>query len=242
MRWRPVTVWLICALLGSASPAYALKIAPFKARLHTDQNNPTQVFRVENNSEEPAAVQVDVMSWSISPEGEEKNSEAEDEFIIFPAQMVLKPHESRSVRIQWQGSGPVPVERAYRVIVEQVPVALRNTPESGSAIRIMLKFKAALYLRPKNPTIDIKVERFEQIDDQLRLYVRNEGTEHSLLKNAVLTLTTKNNQHLQFSGDALKNLEGENVHAGALRIFNLPLPLGMQEPLASVKLGFEKLY
>lgn len=235
---------LIGVVIGCATPAFALKIAPFKVSVTSDKAIPTQLFRIENNSAEPAAVQISVMSWHIAPDGTEFNEDAEDDFIVFPAQLVLKPYESKSVRVQWLGkdkqTAPNSVtEKAYRVIAEQIPVNLKDTPQSGSAVRFLLRFKAALYLTPPNAKSDVVVQGVQVYPDSLRVTLANRGTRHTLLNKPALHLTLKNGEEMTVSGESLKPLEGENIHANSSRFFDLRFPQGLPSPIVSARLDFE---
>lgn len=181
----------------------------------------TQVFYVENNTDEPAAVQVSAETWTMDSAGVETNASAEQDFVIFPAQVVLKPHESRAVRVQYVGT-PAAQEKAYRLIAEQLPVDLEKTPQAGSAVKFMLKFKAALYVTPPEARSQLSVFAEEMADRKLRLTIKNSGQAHTLLRAPVVTLTMDNGTSAPLSGDALKPIEGENIHAGATRVFDVP--------------------
>lgn len=224
--------------LSFANPAEALKISPFKVAL--DGTADSQVFRVENNTAEPAAVQVSVLTWEIAPDGQEVNSDAEDDFVVFPAQLVLPPHESRAVRVQFLGAREGRAEKSYRLLAEQLPVHLKETPGAGSAVRFMLRFKAALYIRPGKTVSDVKVKSAENMPDgTLRLTLLNAGTGHTLLRKPVLGLTLADGQKISVTGEALKTLDGENIHAGGERWFDISLPPVAAGRVAAAEFDFE---
>lgn len=209
-----------------AEPAGALKISPFKTSLEADSANPTEVFRVENNAGESAAVEISVTTWSIATDGSESNASAESDFIVFPAQMVLKPHESRAVRVQYVGVAPQR-EKAYRVVAEQLPISLRDTPDAGSYVKFMLKFRAALYITPKGAAPGVRVvSATSQSGGLLRLELVNEGAVHAVMQKSRLDVVFDGGRSLSLDAGSLKGLEGENMHAGATRVFLLPLPAG----------------
>lgn len=240
MMRHALLVLLLCLF---ATPAFALKVSPFKAALPPDGSGGGQVFRVDNNSAEPAAVQVSVLTWDIAPDGSETNADAEPEFSIFPAQMVLKPFESRAVRVQWLGRGPLASEKAYRLMVEQLPVHLQGTPDAGSAVRFMLRFKAALYISPPAAKSDVAVSAVAPAPDgRLRVTLANKGTAHALLRNPVLKLTLQDGKTAAITGDPLKPLEGENIHAGRTRYFDLALPGHPAQTVAAAHLDFEPAF
>lgn len=225
------------------APAAALKISPFKTSLDAGSANPTEVFRVENNADESAAVEISVTTWSIAADGSENNAPAENDFIVFPAQMVLKPHESRAVRVQYVGAAPSQ-EKAYRVIAEQLPVSLQDTPDAGSYVKFMLKFRAALYVTPKDAAPRVRVvSAAAQSGGVLRLELANEGAAHAVMQKSRLDVVFDGGRSLSLDAAGLKGLEGENMHAGATRVFLLPLPAGHAGgKVVDAKLTFETAF
>lgn len=212
-------------LLFAAQDAAALKISPFKVSLQAEAaQGASQVFRVENNTGEPAAVEIRVETWDIAEDGQEHNRSAEDDFMVFPAQLVLAAGESRAVRVQWLG-GEMPVrEKAFRLVAEQLPVNLQGTPAAGSAVRFLVRFKAALYLRPPQAESDIAVDRVAATaEGHVSLRLHNRGTAHSLLRQTRVTLLHADGRETVVPESALSAIEGENIHAGAARRFVIPV-------------------
>jgi len=231
-----VILALLLAVLAAASPAAALKITPFKVSVMPGAQGTTQIFRIENNSAAPAAIQVSTLTWDIAPDGAEINRDAEDEFIVFPAQLVLAPYESKSVRVQWLGDTTLESERAFRVLAEQIPVSLQNTPQSGVAVRFLLRFKAAFYVTPPHARSDIQLQDIALLPDRLRVTLVNKGTRHSHLDKIALHLHTKDGKTVILTGAALAAMTGENIHARALRVFDLPRPAGLTADIVSARI------
>ncbi len=225
-------------ILGSSHPAAAFKISPFKTAMVPDANA-TQVYRVENNSDEPIAVQVSVQTWDIQPDGTEVNKDADDDFAVFPAQVVLKARESRAVRIQWLGDTNVKTEKAFRVLAEQVPTNLSGLPDAGSRLKFLLRFKAGLYVAPEGLTAQVRVAGYEPVAGGLRVNVENTGGAHMLLKQPVLTLTLADGRAQKISGDALKALEDANIHAGSTRYFDISVPSDVANSVRGASLDFQ---
>ncbi len=238
------TLFLAFILCLIAPPALALKISPFKAAISADNPAASQIFRVDNNSSEPAAVQVSVQTWDVFSDGSEQNADAESDFIVFPAQFVLKPHESRAVRVQWLGQVQPDAEKPYRLVAEQLPVALDGTPGAGSAVRFMLRFKVALYVSSGDVKSNVGVTGVAPASDKkLLLTLANKGTGHALLRNPVLRLKLADGLEEKLAGAALKPLEGENIHAGRERIFEIHLPPGIPPgKVAFAALDFEPAF
>jgi fimbrial chaperone protein len=240
MRRIPVLALLFCLLPG---PAFALKISPFKTTLDAGASLPAQVFRIENNSAEPAAIQISVMTWDIAPDGTETNADAEKDFAVFPSQVVLPPHENRAVRVQWLGAFPGGAEKPYRLVAEQLPVNLSGTPGGGSAVRFLLRFKAALYVAAGAVKSDISVaEVKDEGGGKIGLTVVNKGTGHDLLHNPSLRLRLADGSEEKIAGEALKPLESENLHPGRTRRFEIFLPRPPASRIVSAALDFESSF
>lgn len=240
-HWRIGGVFLLTvALLLAPRSAFALKIAPFKL---TVMPGDSQVIRIENNADEEAAVQVSVMTWEVAPDGTETNHDAEADFVVFPPQVVLGPHESRAVRIQWLGAMDVPVEKSYRLIAEQLPVRLKETPGSGSAVKFMLKFKAALYVVSGKTQSHVTVAATQiTAPGQLSVTLHNDGNGHTLLQKPVLHLKYGDGRTQDLSGDTLKSINGENVHANATRIFTIHFSPLTNAPIASATIDYNTAF
>lgn len=215
MRWL---VLLLSGFLLLPDTAFALKISPFK----TSMTGGSVVFRVENNSSDPAAIQVSALTWEVSPDGSEMNNDAEEDFVIFPPQLVLKPHESRAVRVQYLGAPEGSREKAYRLVAEQLPVNLQETPAAGSAVRFMLKFKAALYVAPGKVESDVAAESATALpDSRIRVTLVNKGTGHAILRKPELEIIFSDGGRVAVPSEVLSVMEGENIHAGNKRYFDI---------------------
>lgn len=235
MRHVLATVVFIFAI-GVSQDAMALKISPFKASITPNTDKATQVFRIENNSPESAAIQVSVLTWAIASDGEEINAEAEDDFSVFPAQMVLKPYESRAVRVQYLGLMP-DSEKAYRVLAEQIPITLQDTKDSGSGVKFLLRFKAGLYVTPTGAKSQVVVSSVEKQTGGVRLTLKNKGNLHALLREPVLYLETDSG-NVVLQPDQIKPLDSANMHAGIMRSFDISIPSGLTS-VRSAKLEYE---
>ena len=217
----------LALILPAVAPAAALKLLPFKAAIAVTpaaaaKGGAVQVFRLENNTNGAVAVEVYAETWDVDAAGVETNQSAKALFSIFPAQLVVPPRESRAVRVVWLGEAPAR-EKAFRLVAAQLPVDLKDAAADGAAVRFLLRFKAALYIRPaQDVKSDIRAETAEILPDgRLRLMLHNRGNAHALLRRPRLTLVLATGQQVTLPESALKPLEGENIHAGAQRLFTL---------------------
>lgn len=236
---------LLLALLLGARSAWALKVIPFGAEFEPRGSGATRSFRLENETPQPAAAQIRMVGREADLDGKEQASPADDDFVVFPAQLVLLGGETRTIRVQWVGNPAPATELSYRMIVELLPVDFEPAQRRGAQVKLMLRYEAAVYIVPSGAKRDPVVEAAEPVRGQngqarLAVTVQNRGTAHALLTDVSLTVSSdRDGRSATLTGEQLRGLEGENVLAGRHRRFLLPWPAGLPiGPLrATIKLG-----
>lgn len=215
-----------------AGSAHAFQLTPVAAEFEPSGPRASQTFRVTNDSDEPTPVQITMVSREMDIDGVETFKDAEDEFVVFPPQIVLAPRESRTIRIQWVGDPAPKTELAYRIIAEQLPVALTPEKRLAGKVRLLVRYQGSVYIVPRGVQGNAAVEKAEAIRDaknsgatRLAVTVSNTGTAHALLQGATLTVQPGGGgAAITLSADRLKGMIGENVLAGHSRRFILPWP------------------
>jgi fimbrial chaperone protein len=233
MRRHGAWIGLLLAAVIAVAPAEALRFTPFVVSLSPSGAGANQVFQVENETEVSAAIQISLVHREMSVDGKETLKEAEDDFIVFPPQMVLLPHEARAIRLQWAGDPKPAAELPYRIIVEQLPVRLDTGDAKGTQLSLVVRYEGAVYITPEGAKPDIVVERAEPAtgpDGKQRLAVElwNKGIAHAILQNASLTVSpASGGQSVTLKGDQLGGLLDQNVLGGHRRRFLVPWPQGL---------------
>jgi fimbrial chaperone protein len=238
-------VFSLVLLLAMAGDALAFKFSPFRVKFNPSGAGASQLFTVENNTEQPATVQIRVTTREVDINGVEKNNDAEKDFIIYPAQLALRGHESRSVRIQWVGDPNLSTEKAYRIIAEQLPVDLSKDKRKRSAVRFLVDYRASAFVTPAGLAPNVTLSSYEATtigkEKMLALVFNNSGTQHALLRNLTLKLKNdKGNIVTLSSNDTLKNITGENILAGHSRRFLLPWPQALTGSPTTIEFTFDK--
>ena len=214
---------LMAAGLGLTLSVQAMTFTPIEMDFSPTGRGATQIFRLENNTAEPAAVEMVIKSRAMAINGDDVLGDADDQFSIFPPQLVLQPGQMQSVRVQYTGAASIDKERAFRLVVEQLPVDLGETPQDGGRMRLLVKYIASLYVVPRNVRALLSVSEAQIVKEDaqswLRFKVQNDGGTRKILKNTKLIVGT-----LSLSGDALTGVEGENVLAQTARVFRVKLP------------------
>lgn len=194
----------------------------------------TQSFMFTSTGDKPVAIQLGMVTREISLDGTEINTDADDQFLIYPPQLVIPPGEQQAVRITWLGD-PIPTkELAFRIIAEQVPVDLTEIKQTEGgktvSVKILFRYMGSVYIKPEGVASKLVLESASsQKDkagaDKLVLNVANQGTAHRLLRNIKVMVTAGSGQSITLAGEKqLEGVLGENILADSKRQFVLPWP------------------
>ena len=100
---------------------------------------------------------------------------------------------------------------------------------------------ASVYIVPKRRLqADVKITDAyieEGEVNQLVVFAKNEGTKHSILRDARLTLKSSTGS-FELGSDQLPGLSGANILVGHSRKFILPAPVGSQAGSLDVELQY----
>ncbi|NJN49341.1 MAG: molecular chaperone [Alkalinema sp. RL_2_19] len=167
--------------------------------------NATQSYEIKNTTKELLAIEVSTAKRSMDLQGKETLTSADEDFMIYPPQILLKPGESQTVRVTWLGDPQPQHELAYRLIAEQLPIdldqpAAKPTSKQGSAkVKLTMRYEGSLYIRPSLAAADVIVEQIATqqngTEAMLAVTLHNRGTSRAILTNAQLQLTDGQQSH-----------------------------------------------
>jgi fimbrial chaperone protein len=163
------------ALLFSIGPAVAQNnytVSPL--RLELSAKAPATVLQVTNRGDAAATMQVQQRAWA-QRDGRDEQDETRD-LIISPAIFTFKPGETQVVRIALRGAPDAQVERAYRILVSELPAPHVATAPEVFSFRIALRMDLPLFVAAIEPGTPAPSFEFERASG--RLVVRNEGRSH----------------------------------------------------------------
>ena len=224
---RSLTYALLSAvfLLFTTFSANALQMNPLSLVLKPSGGGAKQSVTVSNEGNQPIAVQFSVTTRQ-QVNNREIRKPADNEFNIYPPQMIIPARSTQKVRVEWMGAGQLPREKAYRLIAEQVFVSLDNKEQTG--VKMLMTLVGALYVQPNGMKSNLKVTNVKRHGNQLAVTVANSGNRHRLMKYATLNLQN-GNQRISLKGRQLLGLDGNNVLGGATKRFFVPLPKGFRD-------------
>ena len=246
MRRTPFLLVIAALLALTTDEASALRFSPFRAKFEPSGAASNQLFQVENNTAAPTAVQIRIADRHVDVDGGETMRDNEKDFTIYPAQMILPPQSTRSVRVQWIGDPNLKEERAYRIIAEQLPVNLSKEKPKSSSVKILVSYHGALFVTPPGLSQNVTPDFFgaTQEPDQkrmLELVLHNRGTQHALLRDLKLSIKDDRGNVVTLADEAaLKGMTGETILAKQRRRFLLPWPRTLHGAPKQVEFTFDK--
>ena len=259
---------ILSLLLTCALGAQAFSFEPITQDYSPSGKGSNHVFRASNNGTENVAVKITIKPRRLEPDGTEIQGEVSDLFMIYPKQLILKPNESRSIRVKWLGDPEPESELPFRIIAAQVPVSFSDVIQTeGGQITLTYRYEGNIYIVPPGakPKIgiismkrDLEIETVsesvtetviieqdgEEVETEVEKVVEkeikheflvfeieNSGTRHTLLNRIELKLKRSENdpKPIILKDDDLKGVAGENMLAGSVRIFRIPVPENLWE-------------
>ena len=204
-----------------------------------DPRKPETTFNIKAESNEPdATLQIKVLSREIDADGNEKETNTKD-FFTYPSHLILKSGQKRVVRLIWKGDKDMKEEKAYRFIVEGLPVAMQTPISCGDSedqdrvisatINLSTRSFSSLYVTPKNSKPNIKCvgNALKEVNGEHFLIstFENQGTQHGLIIAFEIEIES-NGSVLKFTKTQLTELfkDKYNILPGHRRTFQLPLP------------------
>ena len=233
-------------LISTISPALAFKLDPISRVFEPAGAGATQSYQVVNDTSEQIAVEISMVERKISLDGEETTQKADDDFLVYPSQMLLSPGAVQSVRVTWLGNPNPERELTYRIVAEQLPINLKKPEQSEpetttGAIKVMFRYLGSVYIRPKNAQTKVVInsithEKGTDGSDRLVITFDNQGTRRAVLSDLNLNLTSQQGTQISLKPEQLEGVNNGVILAGNQRRFSIPWP--QQLPVGQVTATF----
>ena len=196
---------LLAIATGVAWAQTSFTVTPLRVELSAQ--TPAAVVEVINTTPGPLTIQVQQRAW-IQADGTDSQADVRD-LIVSPGIFTMQRGEKQVVRVAMRGAPDPKVERAYRLLVSEVPVPQLSTMPDASGFRVALRMDLPLLVAPLQAAKADATYAYDSAN--ARLIVRNSGTRHVRYTDAVL---------LQ-AGRKLAELPVFTVLAGGARHFDL---------------------
>lgn len=180
-RLGQMSLLFFVATLLFALEAWAYRVQPMSYDLSPSGAGTQQTLRIENTRDFPLTLEILAYSIEFDDTGAETYESAEDDFLIFPPQMIIEPGASQAIRVQYVGDPALDVSKSYRIRVEQIPV---NVTGGGSgAIGMAVSFSTLANVVPNNeaPAMTVVDVAASETEGMWSVTIENEGDRYARL-------------------------------------------------------------
>lgn len=149
--WR-AAVAVTLLLSGASAGAASLQVGPTSVTLQARQN--ADGLTLSNTGTTPLHAQVRVFRWT-QQDGEDKLEPTKD-IAVSPPMLVVAPGAQQLVRVIRLQPPPADTETSYRVIVDELPVAVANgaaieakVEDAKPGLQFVLQYSVPVFLMPQ---------------------------------------------------------------------------------------------
>lgn len=158
---------------GTPTIAGGLSVAPIQLSLNSIARSVSTI--VSNPGDEPLTVQVRLFRWTMH--GEEEVYTPPSDAGFSPPLFRLEPHATQAVRIVAKVP-PGTVERSYRLVVDQLPLA-----DAPGQLQLPVRMVLPVFVEPtagisRSPVLQWSA-RYDTRNQQVTLSVSNRGAVHA---------------------------------------------------------------
>ncbi len=200
----------------------------------------TQSFQLTNNSAERVAVTVSFATLDLDVDHKETNRAADDDFLVYPPQILLAPNAKQTIRVTWLGTPTPASELVYRMVVQQVPVELldKSAPATPTGkLNVLVTYRGSLYIRPAAaaPKIVLQSARLTKENERTNLVVtlHNDGTSIGLVKGCTLVVRTPKGM-IDVPSTAVTGINDTRLLARQTRRYTLPWSATLEPEIQSI--------
>ncbi len=174
---RPARFAALLAFLPLPVLAASLTVAPTRVDLAGDDR--AEAVTLRNNAADPVMVQVQTFAWEHGPATAELTPTRD--LIAVPPVFELPADGSQIIRVALRGPAQGARERAYRLLITEVP----RGGGSGTGVRFALRLSLPVFVTPAGAKPDA-VWSLRGRGAGRELVLRNDGTAHLQVRRIVL--------------------------------------------------------
>ena len=137
-----IAATVMLAVTSICAPAHAgANIAPVVLEVgHTGR----AAIRLTNTGDEPMTYQLTPLKWDVADN--QDVLEPTNDFIASPPSFTLGPRQTREIRVGFRSPQRMPIERAYRLVVEELPSNVETT--EGLNLQVKMRYVLPVYIAP----------------------------------------------------------------------------------------------
>jgi fimbrial chaperone protein len=183
-----MAIAVLTALIPFA-PAQGMNVQPLVVDMASVGAHAHAVVEIVNDSAAPMPVEVTYTKLDIAVDGKTTQSQAGDEFLVFPPQAVVAAGATQTFRIQWAGEPNIQKSQSFILSVSQIPVK-KKTDDSG--VQMVFSFGVIVNVAPPGAQSAIKLVSAEPATESGKsgaaITVENPSSTYSYISDAGVVL------------------------------------------------------
>lgn len=152
----------------------SLDVSP--VRLHIEPGKKTTSVTISNKGSEKMTVQLSAVKWEFDALGADKYSDT-SELAFYPKIMTIDAGENRIIRIGYEGGKKRPVEKSFRLFVEELPSDLKD-----NTVKMALRMALPVFIRPNKVVRDSAITKAMLYDGIIMTMIENSGNSHEMVE------------------------------------------------------------
>ncbi len=190
---------------------------------------------------DPVPVEISVVKREIALDGtiSYPTEKQDDDFVVYPSQLILYPGDLQKVQVQWVGSKIPSAETVYGLIAMQLPINLpvdENVKTPIGSMNLLTRYEGIVVMRPAGIKPQVNVDTSFALKDSagnthLISILNNKGNgllSFKKLRLTVIPLDEKGKLHMQdkieVKPDYNQPYAKQALFAGNVRRFDIPWP------------------
>src|SRR3954452_1601759 len=163
--------------LGQAS----FSIDPLLVQFDADTKN--VVMTITNTSAKEIRFELKPFSWDQTPPDGIMELTPTSDIVIFPPLVTMKPHAVQRVRVGTTAAQG-PVEKAYRVLVEELPSG--QAPAGAATVAVRTRVGLPVFVEPTRITLNGRIDSIRFDKRVVSIPLTNTGTAHTMIDSVVV--------------------------------------------------------
>lgn len=151
-----IIVWGALSLALAPVTAEAARVSPMIVEVAPVGRGSIARVELTNPSEREFPVEVQMFRGVISEDGQLELTPADDDFLLFPTQIVVPARSQQIFRVQYIGEPELAASEIYYMQVRQIPVDIAGG--NDSQVQLVVNFNVLVNVIPNGATPDPVVE------------------------------------------------------------------------------------
>ena len=172
---------ILAATVATATAQSSFSVDPLLVKLSPQASN--AVITITNPTSKEIRFEIKAYSWDQSPPNGAMQLKPTTDLVIFPPLVTLRPRMTQRVRIGTTAAQG-PIEKAYRLLIEELPSATVATTTNQVAVRTRIGIP--VFLEPSKSTLSGRIDSVKVDKRLVSIALTNTGSTHAMVDSIVV--------------------------------------------------------